>query len=97
VNPAIGLPRRHVNTLLPYVATRLFSRTCDGCLVADKIFTKDFNPYDRAIKVPDHGFSFANTYPFTDSPIGSESNFTYIANSLLTSSTMCFHIKRLEN
>lgn len=75
VNPAIGLPRRHVNTLLPYVATRLFSSTCDGCLVADKILTKDFDPYDKTIKVPDHGFSFANTYPFTDCPIDSEGNF----------------------
>ena len=79
VNHAIGLPRRHVNTLSTLRSDWMFSRTCKGGLVADEIFTKDLTLIKRLSKY--HTMvSLANTYPFTDCPIGSESNFTYIAN-----------------
>ena len=61
VNPTIGLPRRHVNTLLRCVATRFFSRTCEGGLVADEIFTKDLTLMTRLSKYQIM-VSLANTY-----------------------------------
>lgn len=76
VNHDIGFPRRHIDPILGYVATRLFSSASDGGLAADKILTKDFNPCDKSVKVPDHDFSFSKFNLFIDSPIASQSNFT---------------------
>ena len=76
VNHDIGFPRRHIDPILDYVATRLFSSASDGGLAADKILTKDFNACDKSVKVPDHDFSFSKFNLFIDSPIASQSNFT---------------------
>lgn len=76
VNHDIGFPRRHIDPILGYVASRLFSSASDGGLAADKILTKDFNPCDKSVKGPDHDFSFSKFNLFIDSPIASQSNFT---------------------
>lgn len=76
VNHDIGFPRRHIDPILGYVASRLFSSASDGGLAADKILTKDFNACDKSVKVPDHDFSFSKFNLFIDSPIASQSNFT---------------------
>ena len=96
VNHDIGFPRRHIYPILGYVASRLFSSASDGGLAADKILTKDFNPCDKSVEY--------------QTMISHSLNLIYLltlqlplkvtslnANSLLTSFTMCFHIKGLEN